>query len=55
MFPREVADAPFLETFKVSLYGGLSNLIELKISLFIAGGLELDDLQRSLPHHSRVL
>ncbi|KAK4831188.1 hypothetical protein QYF61_015920 [Mycteria americana] len=36
--PREVADAPFLETFKVRLNGALSTLIELKMSLLIAGG-----------------
>ncbi|KAK4822089.1 hypothetical protein QYF61_009726 [Mycteria americana] len=36
--PREVVDAPSLETFKVRLDGALSNLIELKMSLLIAGG-----------------
>jgi len=36
---REVVGAPSLETFKVRLDGGLSNLIELKMSLFTAGGL----------------
>ncbi|KAK4822896.1 hypothetical protein QYF61_021115 [Mycteria americana] len=36
--PREVVDAPCLETFKVRLDGALSNLIELKMSLFMAGG-----------------
>ncbi|KAK4830424.1 hypothetical protein QYF61_011132 [Mycteria americana] len=36
--PREVVDAPSLETFKVRLDGALSNLIELKMSLFIGGG-----------------
>ncbi|GAB0181899.1 hypothetical protein GRJ2_000655200 [Grus japonensis] len=39
--PREVVDAPSLETFKVRLDGALSNLIYLKMSLFIAGGLDL--------------
>jgi len=38
--PREVGDAPFLETFKVRLDGALSNLIYLKMSLLIAGGLD---------------
>jgi len=37
--PREVVDAPSLETFKVRLDGALSNLIELKMSLLTAGGL----------------
>jgi len=39
-FPREVVDAPSLETFKVRLDGALSNLIQLKMSLIIAGGLD---------------
>ncbi|KAK4832828.1 hypothetical protein QYF61_025816 [Mycteria americana] len=43
-FPREVVDAPSLETFKVRLAGALSNLIELKMSLLIAGSVGLDDL-----------
>ena len=42
--PREVVDAPSLETFKVRLNRALSNLIWLKMSLFIAGGVGLDDL-----------
>jgi len=37
--PREVVDAPFLETFKTRLDGALSNLMELKMSLLTAGGL----------------
>jgi len=36
--PREVVDAPSLEIFKARLDGALSNLIELKMSLLIAGG-----------------
>jgi len=36
--PREVVVAPSLETFKVALDGALNNLIELKMSLLIAGG-----------------
>jgi len=35
--PREVVDAPSLDTFKVRLDGALSNLISLKMSLLIAG------------------
>jgi len=34
--PREVGDAPSLETFKARLDGALSNLIHLKMSLFIS-------------------
>ena len=37
--PREVVEAPTLETFKVRLDGALSNLVELKMSLLTAGGL----------------
>ena len=37
--PREVGDAPSLETFKVRLEGALSNLILLKMSLLVAGKL----------------
>jgi len=35
--PREVVDAPSLETFKVRLDGALSNLIRLKASLLAVG------------------
>jgi len=38
--PREVVDALFLEIFKVRLDGAVSNLIELKMSLLTAGGLD---------------
>ena len=38
--PREVVDAPFLETFQVRLDGALSILIYLKLSLLIAEGLD---------------
>ncbi|KAK4828909.1 hypothetical protein QYF61_001467, partial [Mycteria americana] len=34
--PREVVDAPSLETFKVRLDGALSNLIEFKISFILS-------------------
>ena len=37
--PREVVDAPSLEAFKARLDRALSNLIELKMSLLIAGEL----------------
>jgi len=37
--PREVVDASSLETFQVRLDRALSNLMELKMSLLIAGGL----------------
>jgi len=42
--PREVADAPALETFNVRLDGDLSNLVWLQKSLPIAGGVGLNDL-----------
>jgi len=38
MFPREVLEAPSLETFQARLDGALSNLIQLKMSLITAGG-----------------
>jgi len=37
--PREVVDAPSLETFEVKLDGALSNLVWLKMSLLTAGEL----------------
>jgi len=37
--PREVVEAPSLETFKARLDGALSNLVWLKMSLLTAGGL----------------
>jgi len=39
--PKEVLDAPSLETFKAKLDGAPSNLIKLKVSLLTAGGLGL--------------
>lgn len=39
---REMVDAPSLKTVKVRLDEGLRNLIPLKMSLLIAGCLELD-------------
>jgi len=38
--PREVVDAPSLETFKARLGRALSNLIYLKTSLLVAGRLD---------------
>jgi len=38
--PREVVDAPSLGTFKARLDGALSSLIQLKMSLLTAGGLD---------------
>jgi len=35
-----VVDAQSLETFKVRLDGSLSSLIQLRMSLFVAGGLD---------------
>ncbi|KAK4816939.1 hypothetical protein QYF61_025435 [Mycteria americana] len=58
--PREVVEAPSLETFKVRLDGALSNLIWLKMSLLLQGGAELknvfthyiiDALKWSVPKH----
>jgi len=42
--PREVVEAPSLETFMARLDRALSNLVELKMSLLTAGGVGLDDL-----------
>jgi len=36
--PREVVEAPSLETFKAKLDGALSNLVWLKMSPLTAGG-----------------
>jgi len=38
--PREVVIAPSLETFKARLDGALRNLIQLRMSLLMAGGLD---------------
>jgi len=38
--PREVVDAPSLEALKIRLDGALNNLILLKMSLLVAGGLD---------------
>jgi len=42
--PREAVAAPSLEVFKARLDRALSNLVWWKVSLLLAGGLELDDL-----------
>jgi len=42
--PREAVNAHSLEVFKARLDGALSNLVQWKASLPMAGGLELDDL-----------
>jgi len=42
--PREAVDAPSLEVLKARLDGALSNLVWWKMSLLMAGGLELNDL-----------
>jgi len=39
--PREVVDAPSLETFKARLDGALSSLVWQKVSLLTAAGLGL--------------
>ena len=43
-FPREAVAAPSLKVFKARLDRALSNLVCWKVSLPMAGGLELDDL-----------
>ena len=42
--PREVVDAPSLEVFKTRLDEALGNLVWWRVSLPMAGGVELDDL-----------
>jgi len=42
--PREAVDAPSLAVFKARLNGALSDLVWWKVSLPMAGRLELDDL-----------
>jgi len=38
-FPRELVNAPSLETFQARLDGALSSLTQVKVSLLTAGGL----------------
>jgi len=42
--PREAVAAPFLAVFKARLDGASSTLVWWKVSLAMAGGLELDDI-----------
>jgi len=42
--PREAVAAPSLEVFNARLDGALSRLVWWKVSLPMAGGLELDAL-----------
>ncbi|KAK4831685.1 hypothetical protein QYF61_018682 [Mycteria americana] len=54
--PREIVDAPSLEVFKGRLDGALSNLMEWKVSLPIAGGwTSLSSKVPSNPNHSMIL
>jgi len=40
MLPREIVEAPSLEIFKARLDRALTNLIQWKMSLLTAGGLD---------------
>ncbi|GAB0181563.1 mitochondrial enolase superfamily member 1 [Grus japonensis] len=42
--PRKAVDAPSLELLKARLDGALGNVVQWRVSLPMAGGLELDDL-----------
>jgi len=42
--PRKAVDAASLVVFKARLDGALSYVVQSKVSLLMAGGLELDDL-----------
>lgn len=42
--PREVWGAPSLELFLAMLDGAVSNLVQLNVSLLMAGMLKLDDV-----------
>ncbi len=54
--PREVVDAPSLETFKARLDGALSNLMWLEMSLLPAGGWAGWPLKvPSRPNPSKIL
>lgn len=44
MFSRETVDAPSVEVFKAGLDGALDSIIYWKVSLPVAGVLELDGL-----------
>ena len=47
--PREVVDAPSLAVFKASLDGALSNLVQWRMSLLMAGGVGTRCSLRFLP------
>lgn len=51
---REIVAAPSPELFKAKWDGALGNLIQWKVSLPIAEGLELDCLYGSFPNHSVI-
>lgn len=54
--PREVVDAPSLETFKARLYGAVSNLVWKDLSLPIAGALNyVIFMILSNPNHYMIL
>ena len=50
--PRDMVDASSLETFKVRLHEALSNLVQLKMSLLIAG--ELDQMTCEGPFQPKL-
>jgi len=50
--PRGVVHAPSLETFKVRLDGAVSNLMQLKMSLLMARGL--DEMTFKSPCQSKL-
>ena len=52
--PREVVAAPSLEVSKARLDGALSNLVQWKVSLPVAGGLELDDAFQPKPFYDSM-
>lgn len=43
MLPRKTVEAPSVEVFKTRLDESLVNLLQWKVSLPMAGGLEQDD------------
>jgi len=56
--PKEAVNAPSLAVFKARLDGVLRNLVNWKMSLFMAGGLEPDDLQgpfQPLPFYDSMI
>jgi len=55
-FPREAVDAPSLAVFKARLDGALSNLVQWKMSLLMAGGWNRMKFKvPSNPYHSVIL